>query len=106
MACSARMRLQLAPAGVGCYAFGSPPVLARADKDDGRDVLQVLSTVHSTAGHTHHPRPHLPCLQLPRTGCAGCIAIEMESDVSGSQVIMPAVHTRCICLWKRKCVML
>ena len=45
MACSARVRLQLAPAKVGCYAFGSPPVLARADKGDGRDVLQVLSTL-------------------------------------------------------------
>ena len=41
MACAARMRLQLPPSRVECYAFGSPPVLARANKADARDVLQV-----------------------------------------------------------------
>ena len=41
MACAARMRLQLPPSSVDCYAFGSPPVLARASKADARDVLQV-----------------------------------------------------------------
>ena len=42
VACAARLRLQLPSSSIECYAFGSPPVLARADKADARDVLQVL----------------------------------------------------------------
>jgi hypothetical protein len=48
-ACAARLRLQLPPANIGCYAFGSPPVLARADKSDPRDVLQVASPLCCSA---------------------------------------------------------
>ncbi len=41
MACMARLRVQISPDTTKCYAFGAPPVLARAEGAHAENVLQV-----------------------------------------------------------------
>jgi hypothetical protein len=41
MACMARLRFNISPESTKCFAFGAPPVLARAEAAQAESVLQV-----------------------------------------------------------------